>query len=187
MNPTTTELPAETSRWQVPVPVLFNTWKHHAGATSLTRRSAIRLSKSDPPRIRTNIAVPSIPVGRQTLYLLPDHVLVFESGRVGAVGYSDLRLEPTTCQFIEEQEVPSDAEVVGQTWKYVNKKGGPDRRFKDNRQIPVVKYGELVLRSDTGLNELIHTSNQQAPQNFAQGVAALVSAMGAPTPREAAG
>src|SRR4051812_37168375 len=32
MNPATTELPVEPSRWQVPAPVLFNTWKHHAGA-----------------------------------------------------------------------------------------------------------------------------------------------------------
>jgi hypothetical protein len=60
--------------------------------------------------------------------------------------------------FVEDEKVPSDAKVVGQTWRYVNKRGGPDKRFKDNRQIPIAEYETVHFASDTGLNELIHIS-----------------------------
>ena len=81
-----------------------------------------------------------IPVGRQALYLLPDRILVFDGTRVGAVGYEQVTLVVGTTQFIEEEAVPSDADVVSSTWRYVNKGGGPDRRFKNNVQLPVVRY-----------------------------------------------
>ena len=45
--------------------------KRQAGASSLVRRHVVRLTKRAPSRVRTNIEVPVIPVGLQTLYLLP--------------------------------------------------------------------------------------------------------------------
>ncbi|GAA4966012.1 hypothetical protein HD597_007004 [Nonomuraea thailandensis] len=38
------------------------------------------------------------------------------------------------------------------TWRYVNVKGGPDRRFKNNARLPILLYGRLTLRSHSGLN-----------------------------------
>jgi hypothetical protein len=151
--------------------------KRHAGATHLVKRQAVRLLKGDPPWIKTNVEVPLLPVGRQTLYLLPDRMLVVEGGIVGAVEYAQLRVETGASRFIEEERVPADAEVVGHTWRYVNKKGGPDRRFKDNQQIPEVLYGELGLSSASGLNEVLKTSNKEAPAHFAAGVADLARAL----------
>ena len=40
---------------------------------------------------------------------------------------------------------PSDATVVGQTWQYVNKDGGPDRRFAHNPTRTVVLYDSRAL------------------------------------------
>jgi hypothetical protein len=40
-------------------------------------------------------------------------------------------------QFVEAGQIPKDAVVVGQTWMHANKSGGPDQRFKDNRQVPI--------------------------------------------------
>ena len=42
----------------------------------------------------------------------------------------------------------------------MNKSGGPDRRFKDNRQLPICLYGELELSSTSGLNTVIMYSKQ---------------------------
>jgi len=39
--------------------------------------------------------------------------------------------------------VPSWCEPVGYTWQYMNKDGGPDRRYNDNQQIPHYKVWEL--------------------------------------------
>ncbi|MGL6406671.1 hypothetical protein ACSZM7_11330 [Aeromonas veronii] len=132
--------------------------KYHAGASHLVRRNKIGLSVSNPPYVRTNIQTPSIPVGKQTLYFFPDKVLVFEKDCVGAVSYENLNIQIQEAKFIEDNGVPSDTTVIDHTWKYVNKKGGPDKRFKDNKQIPVVLYEEIHFSSDTGLNERIQLS-----------------------------
>ena len=78
---------------------------------------------------------------------------------MGALNYKDITSSSNTTRFIESEGVPSDSQIVGQTWKYVNKSGGPDRRFKDNRQLPICLYGELKLTSALGLNTVIMYSN----------------------------
>ncbi|UBH26570.1 DUF4236 domain-containing protein [Aeromonas enteropelogenes] len=132
--------------------------KYHAGASHLVRRNKIGLSVSNPPYVRTNIQTPTIPVGKQTLYFFPDKVIVFEKNGVGAVSYENLHIQIQEAKFIEDNGVPSDTKVIDHTWKYVNKKGGPDKRFKDNKQIPVVLYEEIHFSSGTGLNERIQLS-----------------------------
>ncbi|WP_462388382.1 hypothetical protein [Acidovorax sp. Q11] len=57
-----------------------------------------------------------------------------------------------SIRFIEDGSPPRDAQVIDRTWRYVNKKGGPDKRFKNNRELPVCLYDELQLSSSTGLN-----------------------------------
>ena len=64
-------------------------------------------------------------------------------------------------EVIEDKAVPKDSQVVGQTWQYVNKSGGPDKRFKNNRRLPICLYGELELHSASGLNTVIMFSNAQ--------------------------
>src|SRR5262249_54596000 len=62
---------------------------------------------------------------------------------------------------------PSDAEIVGTTWRYVNKSGGPDRRFNGNSQLPICRYGELDFTSASGLNEKYECSQANAASTFA--------------------
>jgi hypothetical protein len=135
--------------------------KYHGGAAALLRRSPVRVTVGAPPRLKTNLEVPLMPVGRQTLAFMPDRLLVFDSAGIGAVSYSDLHISVTPTQFIEDEMLPPDAEVVGATWRYVNKNGGPDRRFKDNREIPICQYEQLHFTSASGLNEAILVSRTQ--------------------------
>lgn len=144
--------------WHVSASGKVRDQKYHAGAGTLVQRSRITPRKASLPFLRTNIDVPQIEVGKQTLAFLPDRLLVFEGKNVGAVSYSDLAVDVSQTNFVEEGGVPADSQVVGQTWKYVNKKGGPDRRFKDNRQLPIALYEEIHFKSPTGLNELIQVS-----------------------------
>jgi hypothetical protein len=136
--------------------------KYHAGADSVVKRKQISLITGAPPFVKTNVEVPLVPAGKQLLAFMPDRLLVFESAAVGAIGYSNLNIEITEIQFVEEEAVPQDARVVGITWRYVNKKGGPDRRFKDNREIPICAYEQIHLSSGTGLNEMFLVSRQGA-------------------------
>lgn len=132
--------------------------KRNAGATSLIKRTAISLSKNNPPFVKTNISTPSIPVGKQTMYFFPDKILFFENDKVGAISYENLIITIESTRFIESDTVPSDATIVDKTWKYVNKKGGPDKRFNDNRELPIVLYEDINFKSHTGLNERIEVS-----------------------------
>ena len=136
--------------------------KYHAGAGSLVRRSPIRIGYSAPKYVRTNVRVPCVPVGRQRLYFFPDWVLLAESRQIGAVSYGNLTLECANVPYVEEEDVPGDTVVVGHTWKYVNRNGEPDKRFKDNRQLPICLYSEIWFRSDTGLSEKILVSKPDA-------------------------
>ena len=136
----------------------------------------MRLRKELPGGVRTNVEVPTIPAGRQTLCLFPDRLLVFDKEGVGAVSYAALEVETAPTRFIESESVPSDATVVGQTWRYVNKSGGPDKRFKDNRQIPICAYEEVTLKSATGLNEAFQLSKQGSGPPLREAVKAQLEA-----------
>ena len=136
--------------------------KYHAGADSVVDRSPIRIRYAVPKHVKTNVRVPCVPVGRQILYFFPDRVLLVERRKVGAVSYGNLTLECANIRFVEDGAVPRDTRVVGHTWRYVNKNGEPDKRFKDNRQLPICLYSELWFRSGTGLNEMIQVSKPDA-------------------------
>jgi len=148
-----------SSIWHIEASGKVHDRKYHAGASNLLRRSKTFIKKSAPPYVKTNVETAAVSVGKQTLYFFPDRVLIFDANGIGAVSYSDLNVEARPTQFIESESVPSDAKVVGHTWQYVNKSGGPDKRFKDNKQLPVCQYEEITLFSDLGLEEKLQFSN----------------------------
>ena len=156
--------------WRIDAAGQTDDWKRHAGAGTVVKRSLALPYFGLPRRVQTNIEVPVLPAGNQRLYFYPDQVFVFEGSRVGAVAYADLRAITSTSEFREDEQVPSDAQVVGSTWRYVNKKGGPDRRFGDNREIPIVRYGGLELTSGGGMRLWYQCSQQDAPKIIADAV-----------------
>ena len=159
--------------WHVGAEGRVSDRKRNAGASSVVRRTIVHVGKGNPAYVKTNVAVPSLPVGKQTLYFFPDKVLVFEPGAVGAVSYGHLLLDISRTRFVESGGVPGDAQVVDQTWQYVNKSGGPDRRFNNNRQMPVCLYEEIDFRSPTGLNERLQVSRTGAGELLTRAIQAL--------------
>ncbi len=144
--------------------------KRNAGANVIVQRNSIRPDFRLPKIVRSNLTAPMIPAGKQSLYFLPDLLLIQEGSRFGVVEYSDLECRATITNFVEEQSVPSDSKIIDHTWRYVNKNGGPDRRFNDNRQIPVVEYLELDLKSRQGLKERFQISSVEHGQKFVDGI-----------------
>lgn len=84
-------------------------------------------------------------------------------------------LERTSTSSIENGPTPSDSVQVGTTWKYVNKRGGPDRRFKDNRQLPVMQYGRIDLSTPGRLNIPWSFSHVPSAQAFSTALSRLAS------------
>ncbi len=166
-------LASVSAAWHVASHAKVFDQKYHAGAGTVVDRKRTQFIKAPPPFVQTNIQTFAVNVGAQTLHFFPDRVLIYDSNGVGAVSYKGLQVLVSSKQFVEQEAVPSDAKVIGRTWRYVNKNGGPDRRFKDNREIPVCQYEEVALRSDTGLNELLQVSRLGSAAGFASAIERL--------------
>ena len=69
-------------------------------------------------------------------------------------------------RFIESEKLCNDTETIDRTWKKVNKNGTRDKRFKGNYQIPIVKYGKIILKNISGLNEEYTFSNYDKSSKF---------------------
>jgi len=149
--------------------------KYHAGAGQLINRNRLSIDYRNPPYVKTNLSVPHLPFGNNSLYLLPDRILVYAKNGVGAVSYDDLILSASPTRFIENGSVPRDANVVDRTWRYVNKGGGPDRRFNNNHEIPICEYEELQITSDTGIREIIQLSKLGTSSGLQLAISNIVS------------
>lgn len=134
--------------------------RYHAGAGHLINRERATVREEKPPLVKANIMPVVLFAGSRALYFFPDRIFVYEAKSIGGVGYPSLQPAADTTRMIEEERIPADAQVVGHTWKYVNKNGTPDRRFANNRQIPVCAYESLELCSNTGLNQQFQISRQ---------------------------
>ena len=149
------------------------TWKREAGASHLVKRSPTLLGYQLPDVLKCNITPPALKVGKRTIYFLPDVALIHDASGFGSVGYHELRMAWQPSNFIETDDVPRDAEVIRETWQHPNKNGGPDRRFKQNRRLPVCRYEALHLSSDSGVNELVEFSRVGFAKPFADALAAI--------------
>ena len=144
--------------WAVHQEHFHGDWKRNAGAGTSVGRRRIGVGFGTPPFIVTNARVGILSIDGIRLYFFPDRLLVLGRGGARTVPYADLSFEAGTIRFVEEGGVPRDAKVVGTTWRYVNKNGSPDRRFRDNYQIPVVLYGTLEIAAPSGLRLSLQTS-----------------------------
>lgn len=148
--------------------------KTNAGASSLVQRVKAATSLTGPKHLATNVAVPTIIAGDSSLHFLPDRVLVREGRKYSDVAYLHLQVNGYQQRFIESASgYPRDARQVGQTWQYVNVKGGPDRRYSNNPALPIMLYGGIDLRTAQGLNWVIQVSREDAGAN----IAALLSSV----------
>ena len=121
------------------------------------------------------------------IYVYPGFAMMQSpAGDFALVDVRDLKITASQSSFVEEEGVPSDSEVIGQTWKKSNKDGSRDRRFSNNYQIPIAKYADLEFRSSTGLYEVYEFSNFSSGLNFASSFAEFQQAVTKLSQRKAA-
>jgi hypothetical protein len=167
------ELRQASRIWNVEASGREPDWKRHAGATVLMSRSGVTVGYDTPALVKTNVSVPAITGGRLNLYFFPDLLMVVQGRTAGVVNYDHLSISTTISRFVESETVPPDSQVVSETWKYVNKKGGPDKRFNNNRQLPVVNYQEIDFSSSTGLHKILQVSRVEDRGDIAASVLEL--------------
>lgn len=133
--------------------------KYAAGASSSIKRNNCKASTKAPFPFKTNSVAVTFSSGKETLLFLPDKLFIIQGSKIGALNYSDVTTSIHKQRFIESEEVPRDTQIIDYTWQYVNKSGGPDKRFQNNRKLPICLYGEMEVRSLNGLNTDIMFSN----------------------------
>jgi hypothetical protein len=152
--------------WRLRTQQATGNYKYNAGATSLITRHPAAIRNGNPPYIATNVSIWVLDLQDQEFYFMPDQILVRQGKTYGAVSYDTLKINVKDQIYIETEGVPRDAALLDYTWQYTNKRGGPDRRFKNNRQIPRLIYGHLTFASPTGLNVVMYVSNRQIPPDM---------------------
>jgi hypothetical protein len=145
--------------------------KRNAGASTLISRKPIGAGTFKTRGFTCNVEVLAIVCDGTIFYFLPDHILLLSGDTFASIRYEEIQISVQPTRYIEDETPPSDAEQVGTTWRYVNKNGGPDRRFNDNRQLPILRYGEVSLSSLNGMQVIIQTSNFKLAEEFGSFIA----------------
>jgi hypothetical protein len=139
-------------------------------ANEIITRDLVQFSLDTCDLIQWGQKVPHLPnrTGGD-LYVYPGFVLYRASKQAFAlIDSREVTLTHRDIRFIEAEQLPADTRTVGRAWAKSNKDGSPDRRFRDNRQIPIVLYGCLTFTSPTGLEEEFQLSNAGLAARFAE-------------------
>jgi|GEM_PF-1950185 len=144
--------------WRLKSKAAVSDWKRNAGSNAAIIRQPARIGSQNPNLLKTNVEVWGVDAGSIKLYLLPDRFFVFQDGVYSAISYDKIQPSFQELEYVEQESLPGDATVIGKTWKYVRRDGGPDRRFNNNRQLPIVKYGIVVFSAPNFVAYLIISS-----------------------------
>ena len=169
-NDIVTGLKNSNKLWIVEGETYNSNRKVNAGAGRNITRSDARIKKVRAgwrSKFRVKADVPTVIVAgsKCDILFLPSDVIVKKGLKNYVYSYNLLNVFSSTTNFIEHTAPARDAEIIRRTWQYVNRDGSPDRRYKNNRQYPVCRYGVLYLRSGNELNLEIQTSNNSVVLN----------------------
>jgi hypothetical protein len=141
-------------------------WKRHAGAAFEINSGPAKFGYGTPRRIQTNVSIPFISGGINTVYFFPDLLVVRQNRSIGGLDYRNVSVEFHDQRFHEPKHVPGDAVVVGHTWRFVRRDGGPDRRFNNNFQIPIVNYQAMMLNGPGNFQKVLYISKNVSRMGF---------------------
>ena len=143
--------------------------KTRSAASIVVSKKAVHLDLKEIPDIKANFSPLYFQNGNGAdIYFYPNFIIVYSSkSKFAIIGLNELKLKFTPVRFVETGTVPNDSKIIDRTWAKVNKNGTPDKRFKDNYEIPIVRYGNIALQTSTGLNEEYEFSNYEFSEAFA--------------------
>jgi len=158
-------LQSNNKLWQINDVYTNERTRVHGGATQSLVRCGIKIINETPPFLKTNAECYFAKLKKEKIYILPDKIIIINGNKIGAIDFSDLRIKCERTRFLEKI-APPDAEIVGETWQYVNKNGTPDKRFKNNYKLWECRYGEISFMAGSGLNVLLQCSNIKKVDEF---------------------
>lgn len=154
--------------WNVLTEKAIDRVAERSNANTAVTRTPLSFSLNSCDLIQWEQKVPHLPnrTGGD-MYIYPGFILYRASKQAFAlIDSRDVQLRFVSTQFTETDPVPSDSQIVGRTWANCNKDGSPDRRFRDNYEIPVAHYGTLLFTTSDGLDVRYICSNPRSADVF---------------------
>ncbi len=160
-----------TRIWDITSAQGVDRYRTRSAASQLLDMRLVRLGRSDDSVLTTEFKPPHFKnANGADLLLYPAFVAARVADRFALLDIRKIQITTSSTRFIVyDGDVPSDAQIVGNTWQYVNKDGNADRRFSNNPTIPMVQYGQIFFGGE-GLNEAWMVSNADAGIAFGEAV-----------------
>ena len=137
----------------------------NAGATTNLSLKNISVSQAAPKMITTNVKCYRLNMMKNDLYFFPDVMILIENRQMCVISYKDVSVDYSTHDIIDYGQIAGDAEIIGYRWQYSNNDGSRDRRFSNNRQIPVCRNGQITMLFPNKITIHLVGSNKTAMQN----------------------
>lgn len=155
------KLTSSNKIWDVTSAHDENRAKTRSAASTVVQKKEVKFDFQNLPEIKTEYSALHFQnANGADLYFYPSFIVMFrDRENFALIGYNELEFEFEATRFVEEGKVPPDTKIIENTWKKVNKNGSQDLRFIDNYQIPIVRYGRINLKTNTGLQEAYSFSN----------------------------
>ncbi len=148
--------------------------KGMSGGSYAIYSEPLKVSISAPERASLNFAPVTFYISGSTISFFPD-IILWVKNDVEAMSFG---LQSARVEVIERSTylnyVPKNAEVVGHSFTYVNRDGGPDLRYNDNPPTFLIKNWDLDIhfKSDPPLHTTF--SNREAVESFAMALNQLI-------------
>lgn len=169
------KLSVSSRSWALQTSQLIDHVKARSAAGTVVSRRTLSISRRSDPLVDTNDLPLAVGVqnGHATAFFYPGFILVVSDGGTdfALIDLKELEISYSRTAFTETEAIPADAAMVRKVWAKSNKNGTRDKRFKDNRELPVMAYGEIAMKARGGMNESLMFSRDDACREF---VAAVV-------------
>ncbi len=110
-----------------------------------TMRETVKVSKKYPWYVNNKANMHYIKLRNEKLYFTPSYIVIEKGGLAKGYSYNSIGITNTYDECKEEGTRPSDAIVIGESYKFLTKDGEPDKRFSYNPKVPVCNYGCLFF------------------------------------------
>ena len=144
--------------WQITADGYAQGWKRDSGASWLVTRTRAALRRETPTGLTSSLRPYCLRLAPQWWLFFPDRLYVLHNGVYEAVEYAHLKVKTGRTRFIEEEQVPRDAQVVGKPWQRT--------ASQVQQSIPITEYGVLEIASPSGLKATLHVSSVGASDQF---------------------
>ena len=125
-------------------------YKGNFGMNRIADRKPMSVGPQHALHFHLNFVPVTFEFGHGRFYFLPDELVIVDSlGNCTLVPYSEISYVVNDGTHANIP-VPSWCVPVGYSWRYMNKDGGPDRRFNDNYQVPHYQAWEFDLTFPNG-------------------------------------